>query len=199
MHMKITAERLNQALSLLGERLDLRNAGLCHFVVCGGSSLLALGLVTRTTTRDVDVLASFDEGQLTRAQPLPAWFLEDAEEVRGQLNLPENWINAGPSDDSFFRFGFPEGIADRLTTRDFGASLRISFISRYDQVFFKLYAVVDQGPGRHFQDLQELKPEAAELLAAARWCINQDPSEGFRDILGKVLHHLGNGTIIDQL
>lgn len=197
--MKITAERLDQALSLLGERLALRNLALCHFVVCGGSSLLALGLVTRTTTRDVDILANFNEGQLTKAEPLPAWFIEDAEEVREQLDLPQKWINAGPSDDSFFRHGFPDGLADRLTTRDFGSSLRISFISRYDQVFFKLYAVIDQGPGRHFQDLQELKPEANELIAAARWCINQDPSEGFHEMLGKVLHHLGYGTIIDQL
>ena len=197
--MKINLERLNQALSLLGERLKLRSTELSHFVVCGGSSLLALGLVTRTTTRDVDILANLHEGQLTRAEPLPPWFLEEAEEVRAQLNLPANWINAGPSDDSFFRHGFPEGIAERLTVRDFGPTLRISFIGRYDQVFFKLYAVVDQGPGRHFEDLQELKPEAGELLAAARWCMSQDPSEGFREMLGTVLHHLGHGTVIDQL
>ncbi|MDZ4289536.1 MAG: hypothetical protein U0984_16340 [Prosthecobacter sp.] len=197
--MKITADRLNQALSLLAERLEARKAQPCHYVVCGGSSLLALGLVTRTTTRDVDILANFEDGCLTRAQPLPFWLLETAEDVRGQLNLPEKWLNAGPADESFFRLGFPEGIAARLITHQFGPALTISFISRYDQVFFKLYATVDQGPGRHLQDLEELQPTADELLAAARWCINQDPSEGFRNVLAHAVSYLGHGTVVDQL
>lgn len=46
---------LDEALSLLAE-LTAEHPPQ-HWVVCGGSSLLALGLVRRTTTRDVDVLA----------------------------------------------------------------------------------------------------------------------------------------------
>jgi hypothetical protein len=176
-----------------------RNRPREHFVVCGGSSLLALGLVRRTTTRDVDVLARMEDGHLLPVKPLPDWLLQDAEEVREQLGLPEDWFNTGPADELFFRLGFPEGLADRVTTQDYGASLRISFISRYDQIFFKLYAAADQDAGRHYQDLQDLQPTAEELLAAARWTRTHDPSDGFLYILGELLTHLGHGNLVSEL
>jgi hypothetical protein len=113
----------------------------------------------------------------------------------------ENWFNTDPSDDSFFRFGFPEGMAERLIARDYGPkkNLRISFISRRDQVFFKLYATVDSDMGRHYEDLQDLQPTAEELLAAARWTRTQDPSEGFLFVLGEVLKALGHESLVAQL
>lgn len=197
--MKIDQQRLEQALGLLGELLEFRERAAGHFVVCGGSSLLALGLVRRTTTRDVDILARMHEGQLVQAKPLPDWLLADAEEVRQQLNLPDNWFNTGPADDSFFRLGFPQGLAERVKTRDYGSRLRISFISRYDQIFFKLYAAADQDAGRHFQDLEDLQPTPDELLAAARWTRTQDPSEGFLLVLRELFKHLGHGNLADQL
>lgn len=197
--MKINQQILEQALGLLGELLASRGRPAEHFVVCGGSSLLALGLVRRTTTRDVDVLARMEDGQLVQAKPLPDWLLADAEEVREQLNLPEKWFNTGPADESFFRLGFPEGLAERVTTRDYGSKLRISFISRHDQIFFKLYAAADQDTGRHFQDLQDLQPTPDELLAAARWTRTQDPSDGFLYVLGELFKHLGHGNLVDQL
>jgi hypothetical protein len=170
-----------------------------HFVVCGGSSLLALGLVRRATTRDVDILARLETGHLVRAKPLAAEVVEDAEAVRGELNLPADWLNTGPSDDTFFQHGFPEGLASRVTTRRYGPALQISFIGRYDQIHFKLYAAADQGGGRHLQDLLELAPTAEELLAAARWTRTQDASDGFRHVLGELLTHLVHGNLAGQL
>jgi hypothetical protein len=196
--LKLNQQRLEQALGLLGELLASRGRPADHFVVCGGSSLLALGLMRRTTTRDVDVLARMEDGHLVQAKPLPDWLVADAEDVRRELNLPEKWFNTGPADESFFRLGFPDGLADRVTTRDYGSKLRISFISRHDQIFFKLYAAADQA-GRHFQDLQDLQPAPEELLAAARWTRTQDPSEGFLFVLGELFKHLGHGNLVDQL
>ena len=60
----ITSTTLDRALALLGELLAARKHPAQHFVVCGGSSLLALNLVRRTTTQDVDVLAKFDADKL---------------------------------------------------------------------------------------------------------------------------------------
>jgi len=144
-------------------------APLCSRWVC----------VRRSTTRDVDVLARVESEGLVTAKPLPDWLIKAVDQVQSDLGLLEKWFNTGPSDDSFFRFGFPEGMADRLTTHDYGPSLRISYISRYDQVFFKLYATADSDQGRHYRDLQDLAPTPEELLAAARWTRTQDPSEGF--------------------
>jgi len=196
---KIGTELLNKALHLLGEVIEHSGQPPQHFVVCGGSSLLALQLVSRTATRDVDVLARLEGKQLVQAKPLPDWIIEAAQSVQAELNLPEDWFNTGPADDSFFRWGFPEGIEERLTPISYGDALTISYISRYDQIFFKLYAAADTGPGRHYVDLTELKPTGEELLAAARWTRRQDPSEGFLFVLGQLLKELGHADLVDQV
>lgn len=199
-HMqKLGRDTLDQALTLLGEVLARRGQPPCHYVVCGGSSLLALDLISRTATRDVDVLARLEARRLVQARPLPAAIHEAAEAVRAELDLPTDWFNPGPSDESFFRLGFPVGIEERLTPRAYGAVLTISFISRHDQIHFKLYAAADQGPGRHVSDLLDLHPTADELLAAARWTRRQDPSEGFRLVLADLLKQLGHAELADQL
>lgn len=74
----LTSTTLTRALALLGELLEVREHPTQHFVVCGGSSLLALGLVTRTTTKDVDILARIEAGTLVTPRPLPMWLLEAA-------------------------------------------------------------------------------------------------------------------------
>lgn len=55
--------------------------------------MLALGLVSRTVTRDVDVLARLDGNQLAQARPLPSGVMRAADAVGQQLNLPRDWIN----------------------------------------------------------------------------------------------------------
>ncbi len=188
---------LNRALTLLGNLMVARKRDSIHLVVCGGSALIALNLVVRTT-KDVDVLATLADGELHCARPLPDWLREDANAVRTDLNLPDNWLNDGPADENLFRLGLPAGVAGRLVLREFGSVLKVSFISRYDQFHFKLYAAADQG-GRHFTDLKKLAPTADELLAAARWTFTQDVSEGFRQVVGEVLQALGYANLIDQL
>ena len=192
-------ETLDRALTLLGELLLARSHPPVHFVVCGGSSLLALGLISRTATRYVDVLARLEARRLIQAKPLSAAVRDAAEAVRAELDLPADWFNTGPADDSFFRLGFPVGIEDRLTHRAYGSALTIGFVGRYDQIHFKLYAAADQGPGRHVSDLRDLQPSADELLAAARWTRLQDPSEGFRFVLADLLRHFGHAQLADQL
>ena len=68
-------------MSLLGNLMVARKRPLLHLVVCGGSALIALNLVVRTT-RDVDVLATLTDGQLHCARPLPDWLDDDANAVR---------------------------------------------------------------------------------------------------------------------
>ena len=75
---------------------------------------------------------------------------------------------------------------------------RVSFISRYDQIYFKLYAAADQG-GRHFTDLKKLSPTARGAARGGRWTFTQDISEGFRQIIGEVLQALGYGNLTNQL
>jgi hypothetical protein len=78
-----------------------------------------------------------------------------------------------------------------VVTRDYGPALVVHFAGRLDQIHFKLFAMVDQGGGRHETDLRALSPSAAELVAAARWSVTQDPSPGYRSTLSDALRYLG--------
>ncbi len=196
---KLTADSLHKALGLLAELMELRAHPAQHFVVCGGSSLLALGLVRRTVTQDVDILGQIHAADIVTPRPLPEWLLTAAEDVRSQLDLPAGWLNAQVAEDTLFRCGLPEGLAARLVTRHYGPRLTISFIGRRDQIFLKLHAAVDRDGGRHLQDLLDLAPTAEELLAAARWTRTQDPSDGFLFNIRAMLTQLGHGNFADQL
>ncbi len=171
---------LGEQLAALGQRFEL--------VVIGGSGLLALGLIERST-RDVDILALRSGNELDSARPLPPNLKAAGDRVARDFSLPADWLNPGPTD--LLEFGLPEGFIDRLKRRDYGDALTVYLASRYDQIHFKLYALVDQGPGKHETDLRALSPTEAELVAAARWSRSHDPSEGYAQVLREVLSHLG--------
>lgn len=178
------AERL---LSALGEQLAAAGER-SELVVIGGSGLLALGLIERST-RDVDLLALRAGNELNSAKPLPSALEAARDQVARDFSLPTDWLNPGPT--KLLELGLPEGFIDRLERRDYGDSLTVYFASRYDQVHFKLYALVDQGPGKHEDDLRALSPTEEELLAAANWSRSHDPSEGYAQMLRDVLTHSG--------
>ena len=197
MPKKLGSETLEQALKLLAEKLEFDLAEPASLVVCGGASLIALGLVSRTT-KDVDVLALMDEqGQLRPSDPLPESVSRAVSEIAGQLDLYPKWLNGGPTD--LLKWGLPEGFRDRLTRRDYGIRLTIWHVSRLDQIHFKVFAATDAGPGRHVNDLLALHPSQAEVLAAARWALTQDASEGFVMVLKEMLRELGYEDIAKQL
>ena len=185
--MYLTPNRLEEALHALGLLLESRErrAGIA---VIGGGSLLLLGLIQRPT-KDLDVVALVEGVRLGTAKPLPDYLVEAVRDVARAMELAEDWLNPGPTE--LLDPGLPAGFMDRVTTRSFGA-LVVHVASRSDQVFFKLYATVDQGPrSKHFADLKQLAPRPDELRAAARWCTTHDPSEGFAEMLRQALAALG--------
>ncbi|MDP1608379.1 MAG: hypothetical protein Q8L98_03585 [Chlamydiales bacterium] len=111
-------------------------------VAIGGGGLLLLGMISRST-KDVDVVALVDHGDFISAKHLPIPLFEAIAEVGAALQLGENWMNTGPSD--LFLMGLPEGFADRMSTSHYGG-LILHLAGRFDQICFKLYASVDQGP-----------------------------------------------------
>ena len=184
---EVDEAQTQQLFSALGEQLAARGERV-ELVVIGGAALLALGL-TRRATRDVDVVALLADRTLSRPRPLPPAVIEARERVARDFGLPEDWLNAAPAD--LLDFGLPDGFVDRLERRDYGPSLTVHFASRFDQIHFKLYAMVDQGAGKHEADLRALDPTRDELLAAARWTRTHDPSEGFREQLLAAFDYLG--------
>ncbi len=185
--VEINRDTLDVIFGALAEQL--RSLGdQYEIVVIGGSALTALGLVERAT-KDVDLLAIAEKGELRSAEPLPDTLRVARDRVARDFDLDEKWLNAGPT--SLLIWGLPAGFMTRLSTRRYGQALTVRFAGRLDQVHFKLYAMVDQGGGRHEADLRALHPTRDELIAAARWTMTQDPSPGYRLVLKEALGVLG--------
>jgi hypothetical protein len=194
---RISSNTLNVALSALGAFLEEAKAEPESFVLIGGSALLALGLISRTT-RDADIMAGVDlrEG-LVDPRPMSDALRSAAHRVAREYDLDENWLNTGPADQVFA--GLPEGFLERLTPREFGPRLTIHLPDRYDLIHLKLFAAVDQGMGRHVTDLAALTPTDPELLAAAHWVLTQDAGEVFPAIVRDALKQMGYERITHQL
>ena len=180
--------QLEAALRALGELLEVR--GLHYEVVLiGGGNLILRGLVTRPTTKDLDLLGEWTADGVKPMRPMPEPLRIAVVDVARAYGLASDWVNLGP--ESLLDLGLPDGFLGRLERHDYGG-LVAWLAGRFDMVCFKLYAAVDQGPrSRHLQDLRELGPGRDELLAAAHWTVTHDPSPGYRSLLVKTLRRLG--------
>jgi hypothetical protein len=177
---------LETVLTALGQLLQDRNLNY-QIVAIGGGGLLLIGLMIRTT-KDLDLVALMDKGEFISANPLPIQLMQAIEEVAIAFNMNKDWINIGPSD--LLTLGLPHGFKNRLSTIRYGG-LTIHLAGRFDQICFKLYATVDQGPtSKHYADLKHLKPNKIELEDAKKWCITHDTSEGFYTELEAVINEL---------
>ena len=198
--MKLIApDIINDILEALDRQIGVHGGLPLGFVVCGGTALSALGLVMRTT-RDVDVLGTVLETQnkrtIQRITKFPEWLVEAANKVGRDFDLQENWLNLGPA--SQVESGLPEGFEKRLVKKVYGQYLTVYFISRLDQIHFKLYAAVDQN-GYHVQDLFALKPTEIEMEMAANWVITQDVSEVFKALLKDFLETHNHGSVAKRI
>lgn len=199
--MNYRYEKINEALQLLDGRLKMNRSRGFSLVVCGGTALNAMHLIQRTT-KDVDIVALMDSNnQLVDPAPLPEALMVAAKEVADTLNLPQDWLNNGPSsgDGGLFRLGLPDGFKERLTKNYQGEKLMIYFVSRLDQIHFKLYAAIDQLGSYHASDLKQLSPSDEELLQAVRWATTHDPSEGFQTAIKLFLREFGYERLVDKI
>lgn len=200
--MKMTDEKLNEALELLSELLTMMEMPSIGMVVCGGASLCLTGLYSRTT-QDVDILALYDEeeNKLLSPAPLPEKLILASSMVAKEMDLPDGWLNNGPSSDEggLFQMGLPEGISTRLIKHQYGDCLRVYFISRFDQIHLKLYAAIDQPNSYHTTDLKHLKPTSDELESAIRWAMTHDTSEGFKIVARDFIRYLGFDDVANRI
>ncbi len=186
---------MTEALTLLGQLINLELEGSGQritLIVCCGAALMARKFVLRVT-KDVDVLALVDDGQIVSPAPLPQMLLTAADKVAAGMNLPSDWLNNGPSSGAggLFQVGLPEGIESRWEEQKYGDALTVFFIGRLDQICFKLYAEVDQMGSYHGQDLAKLKPNTEELGFAIDWVKTHDSSAGFLQMLALYLNENG--------
>jgi hypothetical protein len=196
---QVEPQIIDEIFVALDRQVEVQGGIPIGLVVCGGTALAALGLVMRTT-KDVDILGTALEIQdgviVQKITQFPEWLNKAANRVRQDFDLPENWLILGPA--SQVESGLPEGFEERLIRRRYGKYLTIYFISRIDQIHFKLYAAVDQDD-YHVQDLSALKPTPEEMEGAARWVLTQDVSDVFRLLLRDFLGGQGYGNIAERI
>jgi len=196
---QVEPQIIDEIFRALERQIEIHGGIPMGLVVCGGTALSALGLVMRTT-KDVDVLGAVLETQdgmiIQSIREFPEWLIQAANTVRRDFDLPENWLNLGPA--SQVESGLPEGFEERLVRRRYGKYLTIYFISRIDQIHFKLYAAVDRGE-YHVEDLKTLKPTDEEIERAAKWVVTQDVSDVFKLLLKDFLEVQGYGTIAEGI
>ena len=194
MTFRSTAE-IDGALQRLGKRLLYEYAEPISLVVCGGSALNVLNIASRTT-RDVDVLAIVEHTEkgieLRHDRVLPKEFCGFVAEVGHDLGMQEDWLNMGPK-DVLQVYGAPPGMTDRWEQREYGPSLTVNFVSRLDQVHFKLLAAADpKSEPRHLEDLvQRIKPTGEEVRLAVGWLLGRETSSWFRGNVRRVVEALG--------
>ncbi len=188
---------LTEALAATGAVLDARGEAY-DVVLIGGGALLLRGVIARPT-RDGDLLGERrPDGSIARLASLPAPLAEAARQTALAYGLADDWLNLGPA--SLLDGPLPDGFADRLGLFDFGG-LRVWVAGRTDLVALKLWAAADRWPAadRHLEDLAALAPSWEELVAAAQWTRERDPSPGYRDLLLAVLACLGGEGPGDEL
>lgn len=194
----LSKKSLDEALEALSAFLQEEDGEAESLVLIGGSALLALGIVSRTT-RDADIMARMDVRLgLVDPRPLSEALQSAARRVARELDLDEDWLNTGPADQ--LAAGLPAGFVERLTERRYGSHLTVYLPDRFDLIHLKFFAAVDHaGAGRHVKDLAAMSPSDEELLAAANWVISQDSGEVFPEVVRQALKEMGYERIADQL
>lgn len=187
--MQLNESLLDQAFSLLSEKVVASELFPLHLLICGGSALIVTGLRPRGT-QDVDVLA-YEVGAsgMVSSRPLPEALNPMIRSVADTFGLKENWLNDGPA--SIYQIGMPEGYDSRTLVREYGAPLKVSYIGRWDQIHLKLFASCSSTDINHFLDLDHLEPTREEMVAAVEWTRRRCHSPETKAQLNHTLRELG--------
>jgi len=192
-----SAEQIRTLFNSLSEVLEAEGSTHIGLIVCGGAALQIMGFVKRTT-QDIDIVAFVHNGEDIYPEPIPEQMQHAILRVAQDYELPDDWLNTGPKASQ--QLGLPEGLLQRASLEEYGKVLKVWYLSRYDQIHFKFYAVVDSGgPGKHLNDLMALQPQSDEIEAAALWTLTHDTSEGYQMMLLQALRALGFSDVADKI
>ena len=189
-------ENLNSACDLLEDILTEEKREPVWLVVGGGSALLVQRLSTRQT-KDVDVMALREwEGNVISAYPLPESVKQAARTVAHELKLDPDWLNGAASLHFSDLSMFPSWFWQDLDTREYGQSLKISFIRRRGLILLKLCAALDRDQRRDLQDLVSLSAAAGELEEQLGWILKNIYETQTHPKLATILQELGHADLI---
>ena len=191
-------ENLIAAFELLDEFLTSGKSAPVWLVVGGGSALLVQRLSSRQT-KDVDVMALREwEGNIVSAYPLPGAVKQAAAKVAEELRLDRDWVNGAASLHGIDLSLLPSWFWQELDTREYGSSLKISFIGRKGLILLKLSAALDRDQRRDLEDLACLKASSAEMEDLLRWLFRNIHEASTHPKLPTLLQELGHADLISK-
>jgi hypothetical protein len=157
------ATAIERSLSALADELADRELHY-ELVVLGGGSLLARSLTSRSTG-DIDVLGiRLPDGSIRSAFEFPPDLQAASDQVASAYGLPARWLDDRPGSD--FANAAPDGYESRLEVADYGASLRVWHLARFDIAAIKLIAAAErwgEPQDKHWFDVRALMPTADEI------------------------------------
>ena len=195
-------DQFEPIFTALSEHLQDENIGHLEIVVCGGAALNVLGLVSRVS-HDVDIVAlvkRVDNNQVSLELPshLDQAIVRAAHRVQKIFDLRDDWLSVQTA--ALFTHGLPEGLLTRAEARKYGSSLTIHFLSRYDQIHFKLFAALSsERRSVHVGDLLALSPSQEEMEHAALWALKDMPNEFYGPALKKLLTQIGYKDVSEKI
>jgi hypothetical protein len=191
-------ENLITAFELLDEFLTSGKSAPVWLVVGGGSALLVQRLSSRQT-KDVDVMALREwEGNIVSAYPLPDAVKQAATQVAEELRLDRDWLNGAASLHGIDLSLLPSWFWQELDTREYGNSLKISFIGRKGLILLKLSAALDRDQRRDMEDLACLNASSAEMEDLLRWVLRNIHETSTHPKLPSLLQELGHADLISR-
>jgi hypothetical protein len=117
-----------------------------------------------------------------------------SDEVASAFGLPKRWLDDRPASD--FANAAPVGFESRLERADYGDSLCIWHLARFDIVAIKLIAASERygkPQGKHLRDVRTLRPTPSEIdharSFAQRVWAPQSASWGHLDEIIEALTH----------
>ena len=189
---------LISAFELLDDFLVAGKSAPVWLVVGGGSALLVQRLSSRQT-KDVDVMALREwEGNIVSAYPLPDAVKKAAADVAEELRLDPNWLNGAASLHGIELSLLPSWFWQELDTREYGKTLKISFIGRKGLILLKLSAALDRDQRRDMEDLACLNATRTELEELLRWVLRNLHETHTHPKLPALLQELGHADLISR-
>ena len=196
--MPLSRNNTESLLDELADRLEFEGADPTELLVCGGTAMSLQSLHNRTT-RDVDVLGSWNRELLDVVcddftEIMKTCIQRVAENHPELEGINENWVNLGPQ--HLARQGLPQGYQHRLRSMTFGkaALLTLHLLDRQDLISLKLYAAADRFSVRqdiHLDDLRRLNGNFDELDRSLEWIRTLKDFEEKRPEIQNVLERLG--------
>ena len=119
-----------------------------------------------------------------------------AEQVAVELRLASDWLNGAASLHGFDLTLLPTSFWQDLDTREYGQTLKVSFIGRLGLILLKLSAALDRDQRRDIEDLQSLNPTSAETMESLRWVLQHLHDSTTHPKLHHLLPELGHAVLI---